>query len=98
MGKIALPEMKKYGYDSVLASGTVASAGTLGILIPPSTVLIVYGILTEQSIGKLFIAGIVPGAILTLFFVATVALLCIRNPDLGPPGPSCGFGGDGSAP
>lgn len=86
MGKIALPEMKKYGYDDVLATGTVASAGTLGILIPPSTVLIVYGILTEQSIGKLFVAGILPGAILSLFFVATVALLCLRNPNLGPPG------------
>jgi len=86
MGKIALPEMKKYGYDDVLATGTVASAGTLGILIPPSTVLIVYGILTEQSIGQLFIAGILPGAILSIFFVATVALLCARNPNLGPPG------------
>jgi len=86
MGKIALPEMKKYGYDDVLATGTVASAGTLGILIPPSTVLIVYGILTEQSIGKLFVAGILPGAILSIFFVATVALLCLRNPNLGPPG------------
>jgi tripartite ATP-independent transporter DctM subunit len=85
MGKIALPEMKKYGYDDVLATGTVASAGTLGILIPPSTVLIVYGILTEQSIGKLFVAGILPGAILSILFVATVALLCLRNPNLGPP-------------
>jgi C4-dicarboxylate transporter DctM subunit len=86
MGKIALPEMKKYGYDDVLATGTVASAGTLGILIPPSTVLIVYGILTEQSIGQLFIAGILPGAILSIFFVATVAFLCSRNPNLGPSG------------
>jgi len=87
MGKIALPEMKKYGYDDVLATGTVAAAGTLGILIPPSTVLIVYGILTEESIGKLFVAGIVPGILLSLFFVATVVLLCLRNPRLGPPGP-----------
>jgi tripartite ATP-independent transporter DctM subunit len=86
MGKIALPEMKKYGYDDILATGTVASAGTLGILIPPSTVLIVYGILTEQSIGELFVAGIVPGAILSIFFVATVMFLCLRNPKLGPPG------------
>ncbi|MFC1883827.1 TRAP transporter large permease [Thermodesulfobacteriota bacterium] len=87
MGKIALPEMKKYGYDDELATGTVAAAGTLGILIPPSTVLIVYGILTEESIGKLFVAGVLPGIILTLFFVLTVILLCIRNPALGPPGP-----------
>ena len=72
MGKIALPEMKKYGYDDMLATGTVAAAGTLGILIPPSTILIVYGILTEESIGKLFVAGILPGAILSLFFVVTV--------------------------
>ena len=88
MGRIALPEMKKYGYDDVLATGTVAAAGTLGILIPPSTVLIVYGILTEESIGKLFVAGILPGAILSLFFVVTVILLCMRKPDIGPPGPA----------
>ncbi|MBW2028579.1 MAG: TRAP transporter large permease subunit [Deltaproteobacteria bacterium] len=88
MGKIALPEMRKYKYDSTLATGTVASAGTLGILIPPSTVLIVYGILVEESIGKLFVAGILPGTLLSLFFVATVAILCFRNPELGPPGPS----------
>lgn len=86
MGKIALPEMKKYNYDDTLATGTVAAAGTLGILIPPSTVLIVYGILTEQSIGKLFIAGIVPGILLSIFFAATVIYLCWRNPTIGPPG------------
>ena len=88
MGKVALPEMKRYGYDDTLATGAVAAAGTLGILIPPSTVFIVYAILTEESIGKLFIAGIVPGALLSLLFVATVALLCARNPKLGPPGPA----------
>jgi len=86
MGKIALPEMRKYGYDNTLSTGTVAASGALGILIPPSTILIVYGILTEESIGKLFVAGVLPGAILSLFFVATVALLCLRNPQLGPPG------------
>jgi C4-dicarboxylate transporter DctM subunit len=86
MGQIALPEMKKYKYDDTLATGTVAAAGTLGILIPPSTVLIVYGILTEESIGKLFIAGVLPGIILSIFFAATVALLCWRNPEIGPPG------------
>ncbi len=86
MGKIALPEMKKYKYDDTLATGTVAAAGTLGILIPPSTVLIVYGILTEESIGKLFIAGVLPGILLSLSFVATVAFLCLRNPKLGPAG------------
>jgi tripartite ATP-independent transporter DctM subunit len=86
MGKIALPEMKKYKYDDTLATGTVAAAGTLGILIPPSTVLIVYGILTEESIGKLFIAGVLPGILLSLSFIATVAFLCLRNPKLGPAG------------
>jgi C4-dicarboxylate transporter DctM subunit len=91
MGAIALPEMKKYGYDDKLATGTVASAGTLGILIPPSTVLIVYGILTEESIGKLFIAGILPGLILTLMFVLTVVLLCLHRPQLGPAGPKTTF-------
>lgn len=88
MGKIALPEMKKYKYDDTLATGTVASAGTLGILIPPSTVLIVYGILVEESIGRLFVAGILPGILLSLFFIATVAILCFRNPQLGPPAPA----------
>jgi C4-dicarboxylate transporter DctM subunit len=86
MGKISLPEMKKFHYDDTLASGTVAAAGTLGILIPPSTILIVYGILTEESIGKLFVAGVLPGIILSIFFAATVFLLCWRNPTIGPPG------------
>ncbi|MBN1105112.1 MAG: TRAP transporter large permease [Deltaproteobacteria bacterium] len=88
MGKIALPEMMKYKYDPSFATGTVASAGTLGILIPPSTVFIVYGILTEESIGKLFLSGILPGALLTLLFIATVVVLCLRNPELGPAGPA----------
>ena len=88
MGKIALPEMKKYHYDDTLATGTVAAAGTLGILIPPSTVLIVYGFFTEEPIGELFVAGILPGILLSLFFILTVFLICLRNPALGPPGPS----------
>ena len=86
MGKIALPEMKKYKYDDALATGTVAAAGTLGILIPPSTIFIVYGILTEQSIGKLFVAGVLPGILLMILFAATVALLCWRKPAIGPAG------------
>lgn len=88
IGKIALPEMKRYHYDDALATGCIASAGTLGILIPPSTIFIVYGIITEQSIGKLFVAGIFPGVILTFLFVITVGLICLRNPALGPPGAS----------
>ncbi|MBA7673441.1 hypothetical protein ES703_81639 [subsurface metagenome] len=86
MGKVALPEMKRYNYDDTLATGTVAAAGTLGILIPPSTVLIVYGLLTEESIGKLFVAGILPGILLSIFFILTVFFICLRNPALGPPG------------
>ena len=91
MGQIAIPEMKKYKYDETLATGTVAAAGTLGILIPPSTILIVYGYLTEESIGKLFIAGVLPGILLSIFFAATVALLCWRKPDIGPPGAPTSF-------
>jgi C4-dicarboxylate transporter, DctM subunit len=86
IGKIALPEMKRFNYDDTLATGCVASAGTLGILIPPSTIFLVYGIITEQSIGKLFVAGIIPGVILTGLFIITVAIICFRNPSLGPPG------------
>jgi C4-dicarboxylate transporter DctM subunit len=91
MGQIALPEMKKYKYDDTLATGTVAAAGTLGILIPPSTILLIYGYLTEESIGKLFIAGVLPGILLSIFFAATVALLCWRNPAIGPPGVASSF-------
>jgi len=86
MGKVALPEMKRYNYNDSLATGTVAAAGTLGILIPPSTVLIVYGVLTEESIGKLFVAGILPGILLSIFFILTVFFICLHNPTLGPPG------------
>ena len=91
MGRIALPEMKKYGYDDKLATGAVAAAGTLGIMIPPSTIFIIYGILTEQSIGRLFLSGIIPGLLLTMAFVITVILLCIKHPDFGPPGPPTTF-------
>ena len=88
IGKVALPEMKKYNYNDVFATGTVAVAGGLGIMIPPSTAFIVYGILTEQSIGKLYISGIIPGIILAILFIATVLLWCRRDPAAGPPGPS----------
>jgi len=86
MGRVSLPEMKRYNYDDSLATGCVAAAGSLGILIPPSTVFIIYGILTEQSIGKLFIAGVIPGIILAVLFMAVVSLLCLRNPKLAPAG------------
>lgn len=86
MGRVALPEMKRYNYDSALATGCVAAAGSLGILIPPSTIFIVYGILTQQSIGKLFVAGVFPGIILAILFTIVVALICWRNPARGPGG------------
>jgi len=85
MGRVSLPEMKRYNYDDSLATGSVAAAGSLGILIPPSTIFMVYGILTEQSIGKLFIAGIFPGLLLAILFIGVVFLICWRNPLLAPP-------------
>jgi C4-dicarboxylate transporter DctM subunit len=87
MATVALPEMKRYGYDMGLATGTVAAAGSLGILIPPSVIFIVYGILTEQSIGKLFAAGILPGILLCFLFLLTIHLRVRKNPSLAPPGP-----------
>jgi tripartite ATP-independent transporter DctM subunit len=84
---IALPQMKKYGYDDSLATGSVAAGGTLGILIPPSTLLIFYGILTETSVGALFIAGILPGVLLSLLFMLVIYIVTKRNAKLGPPGP-----------
>jgi tripartite ATP-independent transporter DctM subunit len=87
MGTIALPEMKRYNYDKALSTGSVAIGGTLGVVIPPSVVLIIIAVQTEQSITQLFFASIVPGALLTCLFVATVLLMCIKNTSLGPPGP-----------
>jgi len=87
MGKVALPEMKRYKYDDKLATGCVASAGTLAILIPPSLGFILYGILTEQSIGVLFMAGILPGILLTILFIVTIMIITARHPNLGPSGP-----------
>jgi C4-dicarboxylate transporter DctM subunit len=86
MGKVTLPEMKKYHYDPALATGCVASAGSLAILIPPSTILIIYGVLTEESIGKLFAAGILPGILLATLFALTIYIICRRDPNLGPAG------------
>ena len=86
MGMVAIPEMKKYKYDPRLSSGCVAAGGTLGILIPPSIGFIIYGILTEESIGKLFIAGFLPGIMLALLFIAAIYIQCRRDPNMGPPG------------
>jgi len=86
MGRVALPEMKRYNYDDSLATGCVAAAGSLGILIPPSTIFIIYGVMTEQSIGKLFIAGVLPGIMLAGLFIVVVVILCKRKPNLAPGG------------
>jgi tripartite ATP-independent transporter DctM subunit len=87
MGRVCLPEMARYKYDPRLAAGTVAAGGTLGILIPPSTAFVVYGILTEQSIGRLLLAGFLPGLLLATLFVITIAIWTRFQPELGPPGP-----------
>ncbi len=84
MGLVALPEMKKAGYDPRLSTGALAAGGTLGVLIPPSGALIVYGVIAEQSIGKLFTAAIFPGLSQALFYLVVVWLICRRNPALGP--------------
>ena len=84
MSSVSLPEMKKYHYDDSLATGSVAAGGTLGILIPPSIGFIAYGIITEQSVGQLFMAGMIPGLLLMFLFAVTVYIRCKRNPALGP--------------
>ncbi|NHM27133.1 TRAP transporter large permease [Desulfofundulus sp. TPOSR] len=87
MGTMALPELKKYRYDQTFSAATVAAGGTLGVIIPPSTVLIVIALQTEQSVRQLFVASVIPGLLLTLLFLGTVFFLCQRNPELGPDGP-----------
>jgi C4-dicarboxylate transporter DctM subunit len=91
MAKVALPEMRKHKYDERLSAGTIAAGSTIGILIPPSIGFILYGILTEQSVGKLFMAGIIPGVLEAVFYIATIYLLCRFNPRMGPPGPRASF-------
>ena len=87
MASATLPEMKRYRYKPELATGVVAAGGSLGILIPPSVIFIVYGVMTEQSIGKLFLAGIIPGILLTILFVASILIWTAMKPELGPRGP-----------
>lgn len=90
MGRVALPEMKRYKYDDSLATGSVAAGGTLGFLIPPSGGMIIYAVLTEQSIGRLFMAGVFPGIILTLLFIGAIYLVVARRPEAGPCGDRSG--------
>lgn len=87
MGAVALPQMNKYNYDTRLSTGTVVTGGTLGTVMPPSVVLIIIGLQTEQSIIKLFMAGILPAIVLGLLFIITIIVLCRIYPDFGPAGP-----------
>lgn len=84
MGTVALPEMRKYRYDFSLATGSVAAGGTLGVLIPPSITFILYGVLVEESIGALFMAGILPGILLASLFMLSIYIRALRNPNLAP--------------
>ena len=86
MAKVAMPSMRQYRYSDALASGSIAAGGTLGILIPPSVIMIIYGIMTETEIGGLFLAGILPGMVGILFYILAVQWVVRRNPAAGPPG------------
>ena len=85
MSKVAMPPMRQYGYADSLATGAIAAGGTLGILIPPSVILVIYGIMTESDIGKLFIAGIVPEMIGIILYMVAVKVSVTLNPNAGPP-------------
>lgn len=93
MGMVAIPEMLKYKYDPSLATGCVAAGGTLGILIPPSIGFVIYGILTEQSIGKLLMAGLLPGILLSSLFIIAIIIICAVKPEMGPHGPTVPWSG-----
>jgi tripartite ATP-independent transporter DctM subunit len=88
MGRVSLAEMARFDYSPRLSTGAVAAGGTLGILIPPSTGFVLYAILTRESIGRLFLAGVLPGLLLTLLFILTIYVLTLLRPGLGPPGPA----------
>ncbi|SFH41663.1 TRAP transporter, DctM subunit [Palleronia marisminoris] len=87
MGKVSLKQMDRFGYDKGLSTGAVAAGGTLGILIPPSTGFVIYAILAQESIGRLFLAGVLPGLLLLAMFVGTIMVLCYLDPTKGPEGP-----------
>ena len=84
MGRVSLPEMQRYNYDNGLATGAIAAGGTLGILIPPSAGFVIYAILTEESIGRLFMAGVIPGLLLTFLFILAIWIVVTRHPDKAP--------------
>lgn len=85
MTKVAFPEMRKHGYKDTLATGAIASGGTLGILIPPSTIMVIYGIITETNIGEMFVAGILPGIVAITMLCLAVVFVTWRDPEAGPP-------------
>jgi C4-dicarboxylate transporter, DctM subunit len=91
MTQVALPEMKRFNYDYSLATGSIAAGGTIGILIPPSVILVLYGILTETNIGELFLAGFIPGILTIIFFMATISIVTRIFPDIGPRGDKSSF-------
>jgi len=91
IGAIALPEMRKYNYDTSLSTASVAAGGAIGVLIPPSVIFIVYGIAAEQSVGRLFLAGIIPGILLMSLYMLVIYFLARKYPYLGPPGPRSGW-------
>jgi tripartite ATP-independent transporter DctM subunit len=93
MSKVAMPPMRRFNYADSLAAGTIATGGTLGILIPPSVPMVIYGILTETDIGKLFIAGVVPGILLVLLYFGAIALVTGLRPEMGPRGEKVGWAG-----
>ena len=86
MTQVALPEMKKFNYNDQLSTGAIAAGGTVGILIPPSVILVLYGILTETNIGDLFLAGFLPGILTVIFFMATISIMTRIFPNMGPRG------------
>ena len=91
MGKVAYPSMRRLGYSDVLSSGAMAAGGTLGIMIPPSTIMVIYGIITETHIGKLFAAGVIPGLLSALMMMATAWFMAWRNPALALAAPRVGW-------
>ncbi|MEL7526119.1 MAG: TRAP transporter large permease [Pseudomonadota bacterium] len=87
MSKVAMPEMRRFNYSDKLSTASIAAGGTLGILIPPSVILVIYGLLTETSIGKLFVAGVIPGLIGIVLYLVAVKFTVWRDPEAGPAGP-----------
>ena len=92
MGQVALPELRRFGYSGALATGALAAGGTLGIMIPPSVPLVIYAILTQESIGKLFVAAVIPGIIAMLGYMLVIKIMVTLSPSIGPAGPRVPWG------